>query len=68
MLWQWRRAMVQPMRFSSLFTSRWMAIAWALLTCLSALGFVGGWSNSAASLQQQDDTAMQALNGANQAN
>lgn len=59
--------MVPPMRFSSLFTSRWMALAWALLTCLSALGFVGGWSNSAASLQQ-DDAAMQALNGANQAN
>ncbi len=28
-------------RFSSLFTSRWMAILWGILICLSAIEFVG---------------------------
>ena len=28
-------------RLSSLFTSRWMALAWAVLVCLTAIQFVG---------------------------
>lgn len=28
-------------RFSSLFTSRWMALLWGVLICLSAINFVG---------------------------
>jgi hypothetical protein len=28
-------------RLTSLFTSRWMALAWAVLICLSAIQFVG---------------------------
>lgn len=28
-------------RFSSLFRSRWMALGWAVMMCLSAIGFVG---------------------------
>jgi hypothetical protein len=29
-------------RPSSLFRSRWMALGWAVLVCLSAVGFVAG--------------------------
>lgn len=32
-------------RLSSLFTSRWMALAWAVLICLTAVGFVGSQGN-----------------------
>lgn len=28
-------------RLTSLFTSRWMALAWAILVCLTAIQFVG---------------------------
>lgn len=28
-------------RITSLFTSRWMALAWAVLICLTAIQFVG---------------------------
>ncbi len=28
-------------RLTSLFTSRWMALAWAVLVCLTAVQFVG---------------------------
>ncbi len=48
-------------RLTSLFTSRWMALAWVVLVCLSAVEFVGGrGSNSdddAAQAQQDADTA-----------
>ena len=37
-------AMFGP-KYSSLFTSRWMAIAWCILICLSAIGFVGAGSD-----------------------
>ena len=49
-------------RLTSLFTSRWMALAWAVLICLSAIEFVGGRTNNgkdddAAQAQQDADTA-----------
>ncbi len=28
-------------RLTSLFTSRWLALAWAILVCLTAVQFVG---------------------------
>ena len=31
-------------RLSSLFTSRWMALAWSVLVCLTAIQWVGGSS------------------------
>jgi len=55
-------------RLTSLFTSRWMAIAWAVLICLSAIGFVGGrGSNDDAAAQDAEtaqavNTAMAAMN------
>jgi hypothetical protein len=33
--------MIFGVRPSSLFTSRWMALLWAVLICLTAIGFVG---------------------------
>ena len=41
-------------RFSSLFTSRWMALLWAVLICLMAIQFVGAGSD-----QDQQDAAQQ---------
>ncbi len=34
-------------RLSSLFTSRWMALCWAVLICLSAVGFVAAQDGGA---------------------
>lgn len=34
--------MIFGVRPSSLFTSRWMALLWGVLICLTAVGFVGG--------------------------
>lgn len=50
-------------RLTSLFTSRWMALAWAVLICLSAIQFVGadGDADEAAAI---DPATAQALNGA----
>lgn len=33
--------MIFGVRPSSLFTSRWMALLWVVLICLTAIGFVG---------------------------
>jgi hypothetical protein len=33
--------MIFGVRPSSLFTSRWMALLWGILICLTAIGFVG---------------------------
>jgi len=48
-------------RLTSLFTSRWMALAWCVLICLSAIEFVGGRGSddkdAAAQAQQDADTA-----------
>ncbi|MBO9577106.1 MAG: hypothetical protein J7494_15355 [Sphingobium sp.] len=50
-------------RLSSLFTSRWMALAWAVLICLTAVEFVGerGKTDDAAA---QDAETAQAVNTA----
>jgi hypothetical protein len=40
-------------RYSSLFTSRWMALLWCVLICLTAIGFVGTGSDHSA----DDDNA-----------
>lgn len=51
-------------RYSSLFTSRWMALLWCVLICLTAIGFVGAGSdrpsdddNAAEPLVTQQDVA-----------
>lgn len=55
-------------RLRSLFTSRWMALAWAVLICLSAIQFVGadGSDDSGAADATADaaavNTAIAALN------
>ena len=49
-------------RLSSLFTSRWMALAWAVLVCLSAIGFVGKRDNDGQAAQDADTA--QAVNTA----
>lgn len=59
------------MRPSSFFTSRWMALAWAVLICLSAMTFVAGWStqgNKLAPQQHAGEAGGQALNTAVAAN
>jgi hypothetical protein len=33
--------MIFGVRPSSLFTSRWMALLWGVMICLTAIGFVG---------------------------
>ena len=50
-------------RLTSLFTSRWMALAWAVLICLSAIEFVGGRGNNDEATAQDAETA-QAVNTA----
>jgi hypothetical protein len=50
-------------RLTSLFTSRWMALAWAVLICLSAIGFVGKSGSSEDAVTQDAETA-QAVNTA----
>jgi hypothetical protein len=50
-------------RLTSLFTSRWMALAWAVLICLSAIEFVGGRGSNEDSSAQDAETA-QAVNTA----
>ncbi|MFZ2995447.1 hypothetical protein [Sphingobium sp.] len=39
--------MIFGVRLRSLFTSRWMAILWAILICLSAIQFVGAGDDKA---------------------
>ena len=46
--------MIFGVRLRSLFTSRWMAILWAIFICLSAIQFVGA----------DDDKARQGANAA----
>ena len=55
-------------RLRSLFTSRWMAILWGILVCLTAIQFVGpgddeaGQGDNAAALtDQQRDIIAHAL-------
>lgn len=48
-------------RLASLFTSRWMALAWAVLICLSAIEFVGGRGSNEDAAAQDAETA-QAVN------
>ena len=50
-------------RLTSLFTSRWMALAWAVLICVSAIGFVGGRGSHDDTAAQDAETA-QAVNTA----
>ena len=66
MLWQGDIVILPGMRLTSLFTSRWAAMAWGLMVIISAIGFVGGWKEGDDS-KQQDEVAMQALNSANAA-
>jgi hypothetical protein len=50
-------------RPSSLFKSRWMALAWCVLICLTAIGFVGApQQDDSGAAQTQDDA--QAMNAA----
>jgi Na+/glutamate symporter len=52
-------------RLTSLFTSRWMALAWAVLICLSAIEFVGGRGTGDGNDQAaQDAETAQAVNTA----
>lgn len=44
-------------RFASLFTSRWMALLWALLVILTAIGFVGAGSDQPAGQPTGPDAA-----------
>ncbi len=52
-------------RLASLFTSRWMALAWGVLVCLTAVGFVGGRDDKDAAADAQTaravDTALNAM-------
>lgn len=50
-------------RLTSLFTSRWMALAWAVLICLSAIEFAGGRGSNEDTVAQDAETA-QAVNTA----
>lgn len=50
-------------RLTSLFTSRWMALAWAVLICLSAIEFVGDRGSNDDTAAQDAETA-QAINTA----
>ena len=50
-------------RLSSLFTSRWMALAWAVLICLYAVSFVGERRTNDEAAAQDEATA-QAVNTA----
>jgi hypothetical protein len=52
-------------RLSSLFTSRWMALAWAVLVCLYAVQYVGtGKSDGDAAANSDDAAAVAAAQGA----
>lgn len=44
-------------RLTSLFTSRWMALAWVILVCLSAIQFVGTGDNADAPASQANADA-----------
>lgn len=50
-------------RLYSLFTSRWMALAWAVLICLTAVEFVGEGGKTDDAAAQDAETA-QAVNTA----
>ena len=50
-------------RLTSHFTSRWMALAWAVLICLSAIEFVGDSGGNDEAAAQDAETA-QAVNTA----
>jgi hypothetical protein len=51
-------------RFSSLFRSRWMALGWAVLVCLSAASFVAsrGHGDTQASDEAAVNFAIDAMN------
>ncbi len=53
-------------RLTSLFTSRWMALAWAVLVCLTAVGFVAGRDGKDGAANDETaqtfDAAMNAMN------
>ncbi len=52
-------------RLTSLFTSRWMALAWVVLICLSAIQFVGTDADKdAPASQASTDAEAAAVNGA----
>lgn len=54
-------------RLSSLFTSRWMALAWAVLVCLYAVQYVGtgkGGADDDATANSDDAAAVAAAQGA----
>lgn len=44
-------------RLRSLFTSRWMALAWSVLVCLTAVQWVGSSSGGKAQAKSADQSA-----------
>lgn len=53
-------------RLTTLFTSRWMALGWAILICLTAVQFVAGRSGGAGpdQIDPQDEATARDVNAA----